>query len=245
MKNVNLALNFPKIFFLGSLFDTPSSHKSLSREFTFKAPAAGCLSHSCKDFLCHFVLKDVALTSDSGKNNPGSVLLSLNASLMPGWSNSRLFAPCEMSDFTELHWQTGPELSTEKENALEQCEYMSNEQEWENVHHWTKHCKGGMNPGKSWINFSAECEQSKTALPSWSPYPHTLSFQIRNCTTQQVKYLFLHSQTGKYLEELPWEPNNFFFWSSKWKNINNVPEVISVPFPSFCFIRECGQWDRV
>lgn len=83
-KNVKPPLNFPKIFLPGSLCDTPSSCRSLSRQFKFRAPAAGWLIHFYKGFPCHFILKDVTLTSDSKKNNTGKVLLSLDVSLMPG-----------------------------------------------------------------------------------------------------------------------------------------------------------------
>lgn len=83
-KKCEASKNFPKIFLLGGLWDTSSSCRSLSRQFKFKAPAAGCLSHFNKSFPCHFILKDVALTSNSKKNNTGRVLLSLDVSLMPG-----------------------------------------------------------------------------------------------------------------------------------------------------------------
>lgn len=145
----------PKSFSLGA-YDTPSSCRSLSRQFKFKAPAGGCLSHFYKGIPCHLILKDVTLTSHSKKNNTGRLFLSLDVSLTPGWSKQALSS--EISDFTELHWQTGPVLSTEKENALEQCEYMRDQQGCKNIHQWTKYRKGRTNPGKSSIKSFAERE---------------------------------------------------------------------------------------
>lgn len=67
-KNTKPPLNFPQIFLLGSLCDTPSSCRNLSRQIQLKAVAAGCLSHLYKGFPCHFIQKDVTLTSNSKYN---------------------------------------------------------------------------------------------------------------------------------------------------------------------------------
>lgn len=138
----------PPVFLLGSLCDTPRSCRSLSRRFKIKAAATACLSHFHKCFPCHFILRAFTLTSNFKNNNTGRILLSLEARLMLG-DQSRLFLSCAISDFTELHWQSGLVLSTGKESALEQHEYVRDQQGWKTIHHWNKYCKGGTNPGKS------------------------------------------------------------------------------------------------
>lgn len=150
-------------------------------------------------------------------------MLSLDINLMPGWSKQAV----HISDFTELHWQTGAVLSTEgkcrgtwrvHEGSARIQNHPSLKQTLQRkVQEWA---------GKSPLQKEPEVQGSFSQLSA------TCSHSIRNCITQWIsKMSLLQSPTGTHLEELPWESQSLFFFclNGKWKNMSKVPKVITVP----------------
>lgn len=145
-------MNFPPVLPLGSLCDAPSSCRSLSRQFKLKAPAAGCQSDFYKGFPCHFILRDVTLSSDSKKNNVGRVLHRLDMHLVHGWSKK---------DPSVLHniWLCRATLTNRSDasNRKGKCSRtMWVHEKSARMQKYLKYCKGGTNPGRGCINSSAE-----------------------------------------------------------------------------------------
>lgn len=154
-------------------------------------------------------------------------MLSLDVNLMPGWSKQAL----HISDFTEPHWQTGAVLSTGKENAVEQWEYMRDQWGCKPIHHWTRHCKGGTSSGTGWKKSSAQREPEVQG--SSSQLIAIASHSVRNCSIQWIsKMSLLQSQT--HLEELLWEPKSLFLFCLNGKRkicVRYLKSPLSLPIP--------------